>query len=256
MECSICQEDYNESENKPYLINPCGHCMCLKCLNQLPNQICPHCRGRIESRTINRGILECVNTFKSRSSLTNVHNIFPSAPSTPIESRQLDKSHREKLLNEINLLNSRLHATFKLKQDESKKIISQTKDEIKQKTTEKKNVLLMHSQDLINKMDQIEEEFGKMEKSSEIMFEKFNKETKALEDKLKNACIDPNELNQAASKLKQSLNKKLEDFETFDIGIQFEPRKDESENKEENSIGFIVSRSGAGPRVSRLMSLK
>jgi hypothetical protein len=162
----------------------------------------------------------------------------------------VEKNQKEKLLTEIKQLNSRLAATFNLKKTESKQLISRTRDEINKKTIEKKNTLLMHSQDLINKMDQIEEELDKMEKSSEIMFEKFNKETSAFEEKLN--TTDVAELNSVAAKLKLSLSKKVDDFEKFDLGIKFEPSKDDGD-KEKNSIGFITS---AGPRVSRLLSSK
>jgi hypothetical protein len=254
MECAICQDAYNENENKPYLINPCGHCMCLKCLNRLLQQVCPHCRGKIESRTINRGILDFVYTFKSLSSLTKSPNLQTSASSVSLI--EADSIQKEKFLNEINQLNSQLQATFKLKQNETKQLISQMRYEIKQKTDEKKNVLLMHSQDLINKIDQIEEEFAKMEKSSQTMFEKFDRETRLFEEKLKAVHTDENELNQAATKLKQNLDKKLNDFEKFELGIQFEPRNEDEKYNEENSIGYIVSRSSNGPRVSRLLNTK
>jgi hypothetical protein len=126
MECSICQEDYNENENKPYLINPCGHCMCLKCLYRLTSPLCPHCRGKIESRTINRGILDCINTIKNLQHLTIASSTIPSAasigPSTHVDPN-VEKNQKEKLLAEIKQLNSRLASTFKLKKTESKLLI-------------------------------------------------------------------------------------------------------------------------------------
>ena len=85
MECSICLENYNDNENKPYLINPCGHCMCLKCLNRLPQQVCPHCRGKIESRIINRDVQNIVLAFQTQSL-----NLVPSLPVLQEDSIQLN----------------------------------------------------------------------------------------------------------------------------------------------------------------------
>ena len=118
MECSICQEDYNENENKPYLINPCGHCMCLKCLYRLSSPLCPHCRGKIESRTINRGILDCIDTIKNLQPLTFASSTKASAPIAHVDP-SVEKNQKEKLLTDLKQLNSRLSATFNLNKTEN-----------------------------------------------------------------------------------------------------------------------------------------
>ncbi|KAK3928156.1 E3 ubiquitin-protein ligase TRIM32 [Frankliniella fusca] len=41
MDCSVCQEDYNEEERVPKVL-PCGHTVCLQCVRRL--QQCPTCR--------------------------------------------------------------------------------------------------------------------------------------------------------------------------------------------------------------------
>ena len=72
MECSICFNKYDNAQRKPYVINPCGHCFCSKCLAELPTQLCPNDRGKIESKTLNRAILELVEE-SHRSCKTSSH---------------------------------------------------------------------------------------------------------------------------------------------------------------------------------------
>ena len=56
-DCKICYDRYNRVDKKPYLINPCCDCYCKSCLDKLETQICPGCRGDINSIIINRPIL-------------------------------------------------------------------------------------------------------------------------------------------------------------------------------------------------------
>jgi hypothetical protein len=74
MECSICFNKYDNAQRKPYVINPCGHCFCSKCLAELPSQLCPNDRGKIESKTLNRAILELVEESHTNSKLSNYHS--------------------------------------------------------------------------------------------------------------------------------------------------------------------------------------
>ena len=61
------------------------------------------------------------------------------------------------------------------------------------------------------------------------MFEKFNKETSGFEEKLN--ALEVIDLNNVAAKLKLSLSKKVDDFEEFDLGIQFETMKDDGDEE-------------------------
>ncbi|CBY19823.1 unnamed protein product [Oikopleura dioica] len=40
--CDICLEEYNREERKESTLY-CGHRFCFKCLNELPNKLCPNC---------------------------------------------------------------------------------------------------------------------------------------------------------------------------------------------------------------------
>ncbi|KAK3928889.1 E3 ubiquitin-protein ligase TRIM32 [Frankliniella fusca] len=55
MDCSVCQEDYNEEERVPKVL-PCGHTVCLQCVRRL--QQCPTCR-----RVFNGSPAEQPNNF-------------------------------------------------------------------------------------------------------------------------------------------------------------------------------------------------
>jgi hypothetical protein len=74
MECSICFNKYDNAQHKPYVIHPCGHCFCSKCLAGLASQLCPNDRGKIESKTLNRAILELVEENHRTSSNVNQTN--------------------------------------------------------------------------------------------------------------------------------------------------------------------------------------
>jgi len=64
MDCVLCYELFDESQYKPYSINPCGHYFCKVCLDKIKNNKCPTCRGNIQSKTLNRGILDLINPEK------------------------------------------------------------------------------------------------------------------------------------------------------------------------------------------------
>ena len=71
MDCSICFERFDDEiiSNRPYLINPCGHCFCSSCLNDLSLQTCPICRVNIESKICNWQLIELITESKSKSKL-------------------------------------------------------------------------------------------------------------------------------------------------------------------------------------------
>jgi hypothetical protein len=74
MECSICFNKYDNNQHKPYVINNCGHCFCSKCIAELPSQLCPNDRGKIESKTLNLAILGLVDESNRNSELSNDHS--------------------------------------------------------------------------------------------------------------------------------------------------------------------------------------
>ena len=228
MECSICQEDFDENDCKPFLMNPCGHSLCLKCINKLPSQLCPLCRGRITSQTINRGILDCVNSFKNTTNRAS----FNPTDSTGAISVSL----KETLLNDLNALSQKLHFTVQTKQAESKQMLARIKSEIKTTTNARMNALLKQSNELLNQVEHIDEELSKMSKQSGSMLDKFELDIKGFDAGFFDFKV--NEVSQMASRLKLSLNEKISEFERFDMSIEF--REVASDDKSQtNSIGYI-----------------
>ena len=43
MKCQICFEKFDHSKNKPYVLIPCTHTVCSKCVLSLKETKCPTC---------------------------------------------------------------------------------------------------------------------------------------------------------------------------------------------------------------------
>eukprot|EP00906_Rhabdomonas_costata_P037456 RCo052753 len=62
-QCQRCFHDYDEHEHKPQQLNPCGHCACLSCTQELTGEgaprmpKCPWCRVQVHSIVENRGLI-------------------------------------------------------------------------------------------------------------------------------------------------------------------------------------------------------
>ena len=64
--CCICFENYVRDINPPMLCNPCGHDVCKPCLEQWfrtsSRKTCPHCRTPITHTTINRSLMDILES--------------------------------------------------------------------------------------------------------------------------------------------------------------------------------------------------
>ena len=56
--CSICTNDYDENESRPFSIIPCSHTYCKHCLDKMGRDFCPGCRSTITEIVENRVVLE------------------------------------------------------------------------------------------------------------------------------------------------------------------------------------------------------
>ena len=72
MKCTLCEHEYDNEESKPYSINPCGHYCCMSCLNKITNELCPFCRGPIQTKNLNRGILDLINPDYVQQNMLNL----------------------------------------------------------------------------------------------------------------------------------------------------------------------------------------
>lgn len=63
--CNVCLERYQREINPPLTCNPCGHVTCQPCLTnwfQLNHRTCPECRTTVTSTTVNRAVLDLLET--------------------------------------------------------------------------------------------------------------------------------------------------------------------------------------------------
>ena len=110
MNCSVCNEAYNESENKPLTLNPCGHCFCLACLNSLKNQACPKCRAHIKSKIINFAILDMLNPSAASNTQSTVATTAAQQPVHEISPERKERIFKslENVLAELDDLKKSL----------------------------------------------------------------------------------------------------------------------------------------------------
>eukprot|EP00906_Rhabdomonas_costata_P037459 RCo052757 len=100
--CGVCFEEYDREQHIPQLLNPCGHCLCLRCKQQLPLPVvispsrvrrppCPWCRTEIESFVENRALLTMIEEVQERPiESEETENPPPRFPlSEPLARRQI-----------------------------------------------------------------------------------------------------------------------------------------------------------------------
>lgn len=59
-DCELCIENFNQFDRKPYSVVPCGHTICLDCLNKLEinKSLCPFCRIEMQSKIPNWEVMK------------------------------------------------------------------------------------------------------------------------------------------------------------------------------------------------------
>lgn len=73
--CNVCMEKYNRNANPAMTLVPCGHNFCKPCIEiwRRNNNSCPECRRNIINLTINRGLMDVIET--SNNSSTNLISV-------------------------------------------------------------------------------------------------------------------------------------------------------------------------------------
>ena len=204
MECSVCNEAYNETDFKPHSLNPCGHCFCIKCINSLPNKVCPICRQSIQSTILNFAILEMVRDR------------------IPIARPNLN------FMSEINDMKKSLNGSLNKKQLEWRKYIDQMREKISKDTEDKLNRLLNDNAELMSQLDEVssygESRLVDLNHQAETELEQF-------EQNLSGFSLNSNRLILNVSKrIKELVELNLDEFK-----IELELGK----SSEENQIGKI-----------------
>jgi hypothetical protein len=143
MDCSICNEFYDENEHKPHSLNPCGHYFCIKCIQSLENRSCPKCRGDIQSIIVNFAILDMLNDAARPKT---------SKSSNPIRESKIFQS-LDNVLSEMNELDQSLTNTYEKRISEIETSVNNMKAEIQKDTEQKMNALLCDNQKLMSLLD-------------------------------------------------------------------------------------------------------
>ena len=71
--CPICFETFSNTV-QPYMLMSCSHNYCKHCIDNWINSgknTCPKCRTYINNKTINRGLLQALETSNSSNSSLN-----------------------------------------------------------------------------------------------------------------------------------------------------------------------------------------
>ena len=46
IQCDECKENFNKHNRVPKILPKCGHTLCLQCIKELKNGVCPQCATR------------------------------------------------------------------------------------------------------------------------------------------------------------------------------------------------------------------
>jgi hypothetical protein len=211
MECSICNEDYNETDCKPYCLNPCGHSFCLKCINLLVNKACPICRKRIQSTIPNFAMVEMLHNWTPRP--------------------------RQNFLSDINYMKASIHASLNKKQLELRKHINLIREKISVDTENKLNRLINDNAELVSQLDEISS-YG--ESRLIDLNQQAESELEVFEQNFSSFTL--NDLSQNSQRLVEIISKKIKDLDEFNLDefkIELELRK-RSDGNQIGKIGRVL----------------
>lgn len=88
IECSICNNEYNDGLLKPFVVTPCGHTYCQTCLEKIEKDgnKCPECRGPITSKIVCRIVLDLIADIQlknkhlvAKDKLHKIHTLIASS---------------------------------------------------------------------------------------------------------------------------------------------------------------------------------
>lgn len=147
-DCELCIESYNNYDRRPFSLVPCGHALCLSCINNLQKSICPFCRSRYENKIPNWEIIKRL-----------------PKPSIPIIYYQTEIKINS-LSSVTNQLYSSLNFFFMNLKDKIQIAIRDNADENNGELNEKLKNLLKN---IDNKQQEIQEAFKNLKKNLESL---------------------------------------------------------------------------------------
>ena len=148
MECPLCYELYDENQNQPYSVNPCGHSFCNICLGKINKNNCPTCRCNIQSKTLNRGLLDLINSKTSIQEGTSHKNkkikLFQNSLIEEVENLLGEwKSRKE---NQVKIFNKKIKSLI---------------DDVEKDKVMKIAKIEADSQQIINRLRLVENNFNR-----------------------------------------------------------------------------------------------
>jgi hypothetical protein len=94
MSCNICHNNYDTLERKPYLLYPCCHTYCQKCICDL--NCCPNCLLSIQDKKENTGVLDCLNKAATKFNNKQLDRIESSSQLNQLEIETKEKEIKSK----------------------------------------------------------------------------------------------------------------------------------------------------------------
>lgn len=235
MECSICNEDYDfESEHKPFSLNPCGHCFCLKCIKALTQKDCPVCRTYIMSKIPNYAIFD----------------VLKESLQIPLTTSNREAKHFKYTLNEMDELKQSLVDAFKKKQIECQHLIEEMKRKIQKETESKITRILNDSQMLMSHLDFIY--FNVDEKLYDMsQIERIKIDLERLENDLNSLSLS--ELSKNEANIRCDVKQRISYLENFKLNFVIVFKKID---EEKNQIGKLFDQESKNTNQTKLLKVK
>jgi hypothetical protein len=223
MDCSICNESFDDKEHKPHSINPCGHCFCLKCIRLLTiRSLCPKCRGNIQSTIVNYAILDMLNDAPRTSRTSNPireSRIFQSLDNMLSKMTELDQSLDDTLKKRISYINL---------------CVNNMKDKIQKDTEKKVNALLNDNQKLLSQLE--EKNAAAIEQLRRLSEDTLIKRD-LRQFQMNFSKLNFSELSEKSTNFERDVEQRIKDLNRFKLNISLELYPN---TIEENQIGRIV----------------
>ena len=217
MDCAVCFNKYDNEKHKPYSINPCGHCFCLQCLNSLTNKKCPVDRIDIESKVVNRGIMDLITSPSSNKSKSILMALKKSLIT---EMKKLEKEMGTACTNKLKYLDE---------------LAESIRAEIEKDKHEKIQCLERDAKTVLYKLDEVKKNFAK-QCNDEVNANFFSQVIKSSQ-KLVQEADSSKAATETSENIKKQMRQKIKILE--EIGFQFQSNQ---KIFNENTIGQIIEK--------------
>jgi len=194
MDCNICNEPFDHSIRKPFVLSSCGHSNCFSCLKQLKGNKCSQCRATFKNKYPNISLLNLIPESNYDKLKTNTLKQFG-------QSYRDFKSSRDQ---KLKIHEDKLKSIKKVISDETTKLIGVLKDNQKKLNSKCDSMLY-----------DIKHHFDKQF----ILMEHFNDET------IQNNELNEEELNSYNNKipeLKQQLDQLSDRVKKYQFNYEFD----------------------------------